>query len=105
MPDMAIAGKKGSTWNPPARFDHAYGGKLTVQRLPQPEVVKACGALFAKYKIKAAAYPNQHGCSAITSKTSCLIITVDKTFMRATPGSVIRHETGHCNGWPANHPD
>lgn len=101
----AFAGKTDAEWNPPARFDHAYAGDLTVLRLHQPEVVKACRALFARYKIDAAAYPNQHGCAAITSKASCLIITVDETFMGAAPESVIRHETGHCNGWPANHPD
>jgi hypothetical protein len=98
------AGKTDPTWNPPARFDHAYSGKLTVSYLPQKQVVAACEVLFAQYKVAAKSFPNQHGCSAITSPTSCTIIVVDTTFALATPKAVLRHEIGHCNGWPANHP-
>lgn len=101
----AIAGKTDPTWNPPARFDHPYQGKLTVQRLPQKQVVSACAKLFAKYKVAAKSSLAQRGCSAITSKNSCTMIVIDKTYLKATPEAVIRHERGHCNGWPANHPD
>ncbi|MER9912791.1 hypothetical protein NKJ71_19385 [Mesorhizobium sp. M0050] len=101
----AVAGIKDPTWNPPARFDHAYSGKLTVRYLPQKQVVAACAKLFAKYKVAAKSSLVQRGCSAITSDTSCTVIVVDKTFALATPEAVLRHEMGHCNGWPASHPD
>lgn len=101
----AFAGKNDKTWNPPARFDHAYAGKLTLRHLPQKQVVKACEKLFAAYKVAAKSSFNQRGCSAITSKTSCTVIVVDKTFALATPKAVLRHEIGHCNGWSASHPD
>jgi hypothetical protein len=103
--DIALAGKNDAEWNPPTRFDHAYSGKLTVVYLPQKQVVSACANLFAKYNVPAKSFPNQHGCSAITGKTSCTVIVVDKTYALATPKAVLRHETGHCNGWGADHPD
>jgi hypothetical protein len=105
MADIAKAGKNDAEWNPPTRFDHAYSGKLTVRYLPQKQVVTACTNLFAKYKVPAKSFPNQHGCSAITSKTSCTVIVVNETYMRATPQAVLRHEIGHCNMWPADHPE
>ncbi|WP_137933145.1 hypothetical protein [Mesorhizobium comanense] len=101
----AFAGVNDPTWNPPRRFDHAFAGKLTIKRLPQREVERACRALFAKHKIRAESLTNWRGCSLPVSKHSCIVIVVNKTFMRATPAAVIRHEVGHCNGWPANHPN
>lgn len=101
----AVAGKNDAEWNPPARFDHAYAGKLTVRYLPQKQVVTACEKLFSAYKVAAKSSFNQRGCSAITSKTSCIVIVVDKTYALATPNAVLRHEIGHCNGWSANHTD
>lgn len=101
----AWAGKNDAKWNPPARFDHAFAGKLHVRYLPQKQVVSACQKLFAKYNVSAALFPNQKGCSALTSEASCTVIVVDKTYETATPKAVLRHETGHCNGWPANHTD
>jgi hypothetical protein len=105
MANIAMAGKNDPEWNPPTRFDHAYSGQLTVRYLPQKQVVTACAKLFAEYKVAAKSFPNQHGCSAITSPTSCIVIVVDKTYALATPKAVLRHEIGHCNGWPASHPD
>jgi hypothetical protein len=102
---QAHAGKNDPIWNPPARFDFPYKGELTVKRLPQDQVFDACRVLFKLYDVRAAAYLNQRGCSIITSSNSCLVVTVDKPFKGATPESVLRHEIGHCNGWPADHPE
>ena len=101
----AFAGVNDPTWNPPRRFDHAFAGKLTIKRLPQQEVERTCRALFVKHKIPVKSLTNWRGCSLLVSKRSCIIVVVNNTFMRATPKAVIRHETGHCNGWPANHPN
>ncbi|RWL14895.1 MAG: hypothetical protein EOR57_31610 [Mesorhizobium sp.] len=101
----ALAGKHDASWNPPARFDNAYTGKLTVIKLPQKQVVTACAKLFASYKVAAKSSFTQRGCAAITGKTSCTVIVIDKPYALATPKAVLRHELGHCNGWPANHPD
>lgn len=103
--NVAAAGVNDPEWNPPARFDHAYAGKLTMRYMPQKQVIKACANLFAKYKVSATSSLVQRGCSAITSPTSCTVILIDKTFKLATPKAVLRHELGHCNGWPASHPN
>lgn len=105
MAEPALAGPRDATWNPPSRFDHPYAGHLTVERLPQRQVVEACARLFARYDVPARAAFNQHGCSAVTGPSSCMVITIDRTFMKATPQAVLRHEIGHCNGWPASHPN
>ncbi|TIL88945.1 MAG: hypothetical protein E5Y73_22280 [Mesorhizobium sp.] len=102
---LAMAGKNDAEWNPPARFDHAYTGQLTVRYLPQKKVVTACAKLFAEYKVATKSSFTQRGCSAITNKTSCTVIVIDKTFGLATPKAVLRHEIGPCNGWSASHPD
>ncbi|TIM14458.1 MAG: hypothetical protein E5Y67_12325 [Mesorhizobium sp.] len=104
MANSAVAGKNDAEWNPPARFDYAYTGKLTVRYLPQKQVVTACANLFAKYKIAAKSGFAQRGCAAITGKTSCTVIVIEKIYALATPKAVLRHETGHCNGWAADHP-
>lgn len=101
-PTWAVAGKNDTEWNPPTRYDHTYTGELTIHLLPQAEVVKACKELLptANYITT-----KQRGCARWYDNNTCTIIAVDKTFMGATPKAVIRHETGHCNGWGAHHPD
>jgi len=101
----AFAGINDPTWNPPARFDFPYRGELLVRRIPQRDVAEACRILFMLYSVHAKASMEQRGCSIVTSSNSCLVVTVDQTYKKATPESVLRHEMGHCNGWPANHPD
>jgi hypothetical protein len=98
MASPAMAGKTDPTWNPPKRFDHAYPGKLVVHRMPQTQIVNVCEKLLGKRSMI------QHGCSVPPKNSRCEIWIVDKTYMGATPEAVIRHETGHCNGWPADHP-
>jgi hypothetical protein len=96
---LHVAGIKDPTWNPPARFDHAYSGKLTVHRLPQKQVAKVCTKVVGAFAL------NRHGCSTGDRAGRCTVWIVDRTYMRATPLSVLRHEIGHCNGWPADHPN
>jgi hypothetical protein len=95
--DIAVAGKNDAEWNPPDRFDHPFSGKITLYRLPQKEVVRVCQNMPG-------ASLKQHGCSLLEGN-KCTVVIVNKTFMGATPESVLRHEIGHCKGWPASHPD
>ncbi|MCF6099834.1 hypothetical protein [Mesorhizobium muleiense] len=104
-PSLAMAGKNDAEWNPPARYDHSFSGKLTMRYLTQKQVVTACAKLFAAHKVGAKSTFTQRGCAAITGKTSCTVIVIDKTFGLAIPKAVLRHEIGHCNGWSASHPD
>lgn len=93
-----MAGKRDAEWNPPARFDRPYSGKLRVYKLTQKQVAIACKKLIGW------ATPKMHGCSQ-HSDTECVVITIDKMFALATPKAVLRHEIGHCNGWSASHAD
>lgn len=92
------------TWNPPASYDHAFDGTETIHRLPQPEVVEACRRLFAEAGLDIPVGPNQKGCAVFKGRDGTIIV-IDRPFMGVTPEAAIRHERGHLNGWPADHPD
>ena len=91
------------TWNPPKRYDHAFDGKETIRRLPQAEVPEACRRLFRDAGLEISVGPKQKGCAVYQGKNGTIIV-VDKPFGGATPDAIIRHERGHLNGWPADHP-
>jgi len=97
---------------PPPEFDKPYKGILAIFRLPFADVEKFCAGLT-----------KQHACSFIKQsvpfqkvgdRTVCYIImpTDDDVAQyrgylgyHETPNDIIRHEIGHCNGWPADHPN
>ena len=91
----ALAGREDPTWDPPPEYDFPYPGKMIIRALPQPQVVKECGRI-SKGHLTAL---DRRGCSKILSPNVCLVVIVDKTYKRATPKAVLRHEQGHCNGW------
>lgn len=99
----AEAGPNDPTWNPPARYDHPFTGKVVLRRYAQRYLKSACDDLFARHHIKVETTYGMRGCSAAKGNR-CEILTVDRTFEGATPNAVLRHEMGHCNGWPADHP-
>lgn len=99
LANTAMAGKTDPEWNPPTRFDHAYLGKLIIHRLPQKQIIEVCAKLVGKRSMI------QHGCSAFPKDNRCEIWIVDNIYMGATPAAVLRHEVGHCNGWPPDHSD
>ena len=79
---------------PPVEYDHYYEGDLTIQIVQTlDELRTACGK-----PTLACAFPFEK---------SCVIIMVDDVVMRTrgwNTGVVLRHEIGHCNGWPEDHP-
>jgi hypothetical protein len=84
---------------PPERYDHPYKGHLTLQRATDEEMIKTCPAPLTLPKRIACAFP-------IPAANSCLIVLAPRTTIAAAGYSeeiVIRHEIGHCNGWPADH--
>lgn len=100
-----VAHEDGSvTWNPPKRFDHPFDGKAIIIRLPQPEVVNACRKIFDDADLEIEVTERQKGCAVFKGKTGTIIV-IDQLYGGATPEAVIRHERGHLNGWPADHPD
>lgn len=100
----AFAGKDDAAWNPPARFDRPYDGKMTVRYIPQKQVIAACNRLFARHKMSARATLKQRGCAVTPNDKTCIVIIMDAPNFGTTPKAVLRHETGHCNGWSGDHP-
>lgn len=93
-----------TTWNPPAAYDHPYTGHMTLFQVPQRQVPSLCKQLFLSNSADIEVTPAQKGC-AWHYQDNCLVITIDRPFRGITPAAVLRHETGHCNGWPADHPE
>ena len=84
---------------PPEEFDHPYKGPVVIQAVrSQAEVREFCPGMNFNLGIAL-------GCSKVIVDT-CLIVKVPDSDIRAAghdPDVFMRHEMGHCNGWPATH--
>jgi hypothetical protein len=83
---------------PPVVYDHHYDGDLTIR------IVATLEELYAICQLDK---PHMLACSARNGR-SCVIVMVADEIMRRrnwNTGLLLRHEIGHCNGWPADHPD
>ena len=85
---------------PPPEFDHAYDGRVdVVTARDRDHVRELCPG--AKFGVTLGAL----ACS-IRYPASCTIVLAPEADIKATgvPLDVImRHELGHCNGWPGDH--
>ena len=82
---------------PPPEYDHEYEGDLTIKIVSTVEQLKILCRVDN---------PKLLACSFHNNK-SCLVIMVDDSVMRHrgwSTGMLLRHERGHCNGWPGDHP-
>ena len=83
---------------PPLEYDHPYKGKLTVERsTSQVEIRLNCPYSPFRYLL---------GCAKSPAEGECYILMWDDESLkklRMPPEVVLRHETAHCNGWPADH--
>jgi hypothetical protein len=90
---------------PPAAFDKSYKGKLTVVRVnTEKEVSAVCAATWLPYKLGCATHSGPQ--TKDGAWAACrVIIAADDIIREAgyTPEIVLRHELGHCNGWPGDH--
>ena len=95
----AFAGDRKYYVLPPVEYDHPYkGGRLTWQMArDQQQVRDACPE--SKFSIGALACTFRYA-------NSCIVIVSDDEIKKAgfPPDLIRRHEIGHCNGWPSNHP-
>jgi len=87
---------------PPAQYDRPYGGSLTVNTVPtQRALAEICPQAAART-------PNMIGCAWRSPDGSqCRITLVSDAVLVAlgsTRARILRHERGHCNGWPGHHP-
>jgi len=79
---------------PPLEYDHPYEGRLTVTRGDK--------ALMGQLCPKTAL-----GCARRYSDSCSIVIATDEIIKAVgwTTEIVLRHEIGHCNGWPPSHVD
>jgi hypothetical protein len=101
---LAVIGLLGCTYPaqaqnviPPLEYDHPYNGKVIVERsTSQAEIRSRCDP---------STFPYHLGCSRLRPD-GCYILLADDEFIRKhgwTSDIVLRHEIGHCNGWPGDH--
>ncbi len=93
----ALAAPHPTTWRPPARFDHPIKGKMIIhyQSLFQVMWGGPCAGTCWAYT-----YIPARGATVCHS----YIPVVGRKVNLEGQRELIRHERGHCNGWPANHP-
>src|SRR5262249_9567925 len=86
---------------PPVGYDHAYGGTLHINRLNSQAAIR----LQCPYT-NFGNFPAL-GCVSYLAGNLC-IVNIATDDLLATVGVdfdiALRHEIGHCNGWPATHP-
>lgn len=79
--------------DPPSRYDYPYPGKLRTFMGPESFIRRNCG-LWA------------WACTMEPAGGVCTIYIQElgPKVNLAGQKALIRHEVGHCNGWPGNHP-
>ena len=99
----------GGSFAPPAKYDGPSKIKTYIIAAPVSQLQKHCKPW------RTSALQVFFGCSFIyDNPRRCVVFIPDKSFpnwawpeggtLIVRPGDVLRHERGHCNGWPSNHP-
>jgi hypothetical protein len=100
---------------PPAEFDTPYAGVLVVERIAPEDIKKicstyvACAISISTTDPAASGRPRRIEFSNTGNRVACIILMAPDWAMERmqppqNPKEVLRHELGHCNGWPQNHP-
>jgi hypothetical protein len=84
---------------PPLRFDHPYDGPVIERILPLEEVRKLCIYIGVRPADGCAGYVT------MSDGTKACFIVLPTDGPDPDLDRYRRHETAHCNGWPANHLD
>jgi len=77
---------------PPAQYNHPYNGPIVERVMPVAEVRALCTSKGASARGVA--------CSWVSDGTCYIVLPNDE---QAPVSTYRRHETAHCNGWPADH--
>lgn len=87
---------------PPEQYDHPFDGRLIVETISWWDVADRCrpirDAWACSWRFQDPQNPGKFACHVIYPKLGTGGIDEDELV------SLIRHETGHCNSWPADHP-
>lgn len=93
---------------PPAQYDHPFTGELHVISAPYWEINKRCRGHEQNARVQACAATTwMRATAAEPAHMRCIIVLpaydpvigVTNEFLAL----LMRHEIGHCNGWPADH--
>jgi hypothetical protein len=85
---------------PPAIYDHAYNGKLTLRQGTMAQVEYYCHTkqgIVSQYEALGCSVPNGRSCFI-------MIPRIGGPVTASFQAQIRRHEIAHCNGWPADHP-
>jgi len=85
---------------PPAQYNHPYDGLVEERVLPVADVRVVCDSLGASHSSADASAPGGTAACAWVNDDTCFIILPDDEL--APVDTYRRHETAHCNGWPAD---
>jgi hypothetical protein len=88
---------------PPERYDTPFDGRMMVRVLPQRQVGPACRDLSDRYNLNLSILQTQLGCAGVNNGICEVIAAQTGAGDPGTTDDIIRHERGHCNGWPADH--
>jgi hypothetical protein len=79
---------------PPPEYDHHYDGALKITVAETfAELADFCGRAL------------KNACAKhIDGGDRCLVYMIKEELLQWTREIVLRHEIGHCNGWPGDHP-
>jgi hypothetical protein len=85
---------------PPLQYDHPYKGTVEIERAETDLDLRGmCPHYFPHGRGVACAWVRDNICNIVMFTDDIL-----QGVHRMNPEHVFRHEIGHCNGWPGDHP-
>lgn len=91
---------------PPKEFDHAYAGTVIPHKVKFGQANAKCDEIAARRHETRSGFAT-YGCAFTAVKGKCeIVVSYDPTGGdQKMLSNSRRHEIGHCNGWPSNHPN
>lgn len=91
---------------PPKEFDHPYAGKVVEHMVAYGKANKKCDAVAARRGETRSGFAT-YGCAFTAVRGKCeIVVSYDPSGQdRKMLSNTRRHEIGHCNGWPSDHPN
>ncbi|MCL6708674.1 hypothetical protein M8R20_16905 [Pseudomonas sp. R2.Fl] len=94
-------------YDPPARFRGESETPMDVHRLDVQALQKACGnnRLYPVKVLYGCAFHLKHPdrCAIFIPNRTMLNVGFPVGPLQVSPQAILRHEKGHCAGWPADH--
>jgi len=95
--EFEIDGRPYALIVPPAKwYAEPLLAPVMVMKAPESYVAETCSQFVGTYEAV--------GCAIIVPGVSCGIL-INETLAQDAQDAVAHHETAHCHGWPADHPE